>query len=316
MNEEPQLRVHAFATNVGAVSGDGMRIAPGFVLRRASIDETVGIKSFIKGFLGTAAEIGPPLPWESLPENDRVRPLPENEYRYFVVDQEEHTDLNGISDLQLASDISDCELHLAFERRAIEGGGVGTAWRNEHVFLEVAQLTLRGTPLIELTEADAAQVSENFVAIRKHDQNVLDLQTRLRDWTELRALPRTSRFHYLGCFTVLESLLTHAPRPDDRYDSITRQVIGKVNLLGNRMANRLPYDTHFGKMAPETVWKKLYAYRSLAAHGTPADFSAGDLAALGSADNALAFVRITAKALLRQALREPGLFRDLKAATI
>jgi hypothetical protein len=114
----------------------------------------------------------------------------------------------------------------------------------------------------------------------------------------------------LGHFAVLEALLTHPPKPTDPYDSITRQVKKKLALLDHRSQPGIDYSS-FAEANRETVWAKMYAYRSTLAHGGAPTFD-GDLQVLGSHDNALKLVKQTAKALIRQALIEPQLLADLR----
>jgi hypothetical protein len=114
----------------------------------------------------------------------------------------------------------------------------------------------------------------------------------------------------LGHFAVLEALLTHPPKPTDPYDSITRQVKKKLALLDRRSQPGIDYSS-FAEANRETVWAKMYAYRSTLAHGGAPTFD-GDLQVLESHDNALKLVKQTAKMVIRQALIEPQLLADLR----
>ena len=58
---------------------------------------------------------------------------------------------------------------------------------------------------------------------------------------ELKDLPRFSPLQILGYFAILESVLTHQPNPDDRYESITRQITQKLALLNRRWHPALDY---------------------------------------------------------------------------
>lgn len=123
-------------------------------------------------------------------------------------------------------------------------------------------------------------------------------------------MPYNSTLRFLGYFAILESLLTHPPKSSDPYDSITRQVKNKINLLNNRWEIKLDY-SNFGEARDGTIWNKMYAYRSSVAHGGNPDFS-GELSILGSHLNALKLVKETVKALIRQVLFEPQLMMDLR----
>jgi hypothetical protein len=81
-------------------------------------------------------------------------------------------------------------------------------------------------------------------------------------------------------------------------------------LLNNRISRPLDY-TAFGGAAADTVWTRLYKYRSLIAHGGQAEI-ARDLALLQSPRQAHDFLRTALKAVARQALAEPRLVADLR----
>ena len=93
-----------------------------------------------------------------------------------------------------------------------------------------------------------------------------------RQLGQLKALPNYSPLRFLGYFAILESLLTHAPKPSDPYSSITRQVQKKLILLDHRWTHKINYGP-FGEAKPEKVWSTMYGYRSLIAHGGQPDFS-------------------------------------------
>jgi hypothetical protein len=137
--------------------------------------------------------------------------------------------------------------------------------------------------------------------------NVENLALQLN---ELKAFPHRSPLRFLGYFAILESLVTHSPQPADPYDSITRQVKKKLALLNSRFRWAIDY-TPFGDVPPETIWNKMYAYRSNVAHGATPQFT-GELAVLKNHETALALIKGTVKAVMRQALLEPELLLALR----
>ena len=113
-------------------------------------------------------------------------------------------------------------------------------------------------------------------------------------------------------FSILESMITHAPDPKDPYDSLTRQVRQKMLLIGRRCLIPVPYDVFDTGASPDTLWTRLYEYRSKIAHGAPTDFS-DKLQCLKNSEAALAFVARATVSVMRQALEEPDLITDLRA---
>jgi hypothetical protein len=165
-------------------------------------------------------------------------------------------------------------------------------------------------PFLDVTPA----VVENIILlsnqIRTCGQSVVNLKYFIAQMLDLDALPHESPLLFLGYFAILESLITHQPRPTDTIDSITRQVKQKVMLLDNRWQPRIDYRP-FGENKPDTIWKIMYSYRSCLAHGAKPDFK-GDLQLLGDPDRALNPLKQTVKGILRQALIEPQLILDLR----
>jgi len=133
---------------------------------------------------------------------------------------------------------------------------------------------------------------------------------RLNDFIKMRMLDRRSNLALLGYFALIESILTHAPKLSDPYDSITRQIKSKMALLHERFEFAPDYRV-FGEVKPDKIWSSLYSYRSKVAHGSQPDFSK-DLKIIKSHETALYFIRSATRALLAQVLKEPKLIRDLQ----
>lgn len=141
----------------------------------------------------------------------------------------------------------------------------------------------------------------------------------LERYVGLGSLPR-SDMKTLGYFGVIESLLSHAPQPNDSADSILRQLKRNLALIENRLAAEEKIGLSLGDGTKITTFiSKLYSYRSDLAHGnnstTSRDWLANKLG--GGAglrgdvciDN---FLRRLVRRVLKQALREPQLITDLK----
>jgi len=131
-------------------------------------------------------------------------------------------------------------------------------------------------------------------------------------YDSLGFLMDNSEFNVIGLFAIIEMLITHNPKLEDRGDSITHQMQAKLPLLIRRFQASINHEDFLGKVDSKKVWSALYAFRSSIAHGGVADFSKGAMHVLGSADLATEFVRTVVKGLLRQLLVEPQLFQDLK----
>lgn len=157
------------------------------------------------------------------------------------------------------------------------------------------------------TEGDG--IRELFARMAAHDSSILDINPFIELLLELKDLPRFSPLQVLGYFAILESVLTHQPNPDDRYESISRQITQKLALLNKRWRPALDY-SGFGGANHEKIWTKMYAYRSAIAHGRKPDFKT-QLAVLKTADTANALVRDAVQKTIRHAYVEPQLMADL-----
>ena len=172
---------------------------------------------------------------------------------------------------------------------------------------------------------DLAEIAE-IVELRRalDDDQFPEIARTIALFIETDDLPEHSTQKFLAYFGIIESLLTHAPKPNDLVDSLTRQLTRNILLLNNRLPDhrKLQLDTFKGAK-PENVIKRLYSYRSAAAHGGD---TADDIAWFQQNRppswleiNPMTlelhlFARSMAKRLLIAAMREPQLVQDLKAA--
>jgi hypothetical protein len=163
---------------------------------------------------------------------------------------------------------------------------------------------------VDVSENDISDIREIHTKLGGHDHRLLELKRTVGQLQQLKTFPHHSPLKFLGYFAILESLLTHAPKPIDPYDSITRQVKKKLGLLNNRFARKIEYSP-FGGARPEKVWTAMYHYRSLLAHGGDPEFTR-DLAVLKSRETALTLIKETVKSTIRHGLLEPQLLADLK----
>lgn len=154
-------------------------------------------------------------------------------------------------------------------------------------------------------------MADYFELIKNSAETKIPAHFALREFYDLNSLPHQSNHHILGCFAVIESLLTHNPNDKEIGDSLTHQLKTKLNLLESRFVRELDFSP-FGKTSKEKVWSTLYKYRSYIAHGNRFDFDK-DFATLKSRDVALGFLREVTKLVIISALKEPKFIEDLKA---
>lgn len=135
----------------------------------------------------------------------------------------------------------------------------------------------------------------------------------------LKRIPESSDLLIVGYLSIIESIITHAPRLTESLDSINHQFRNKMILLSKRFSNPIDLESFFPVSKGETnsakreenIWKKLYHYRSNIAHGTKPDFGK-ELKILKNQQTVRNFLKEVAKQLMVYALEEPQFICDLK----
>ena len=237
--------------------------------------------------------------------------LPRERWRYYVL----RTDDNGRTNIDVGFITMISNLHLDVGSLAF-GTIVMASWNPYTLFHRFQQ------DEVEDVAVGSAYDLQEIAELYKLKLEVIgatgtcgafpELQRGMEMLNSLRILPARSSFHVLGLFAIIEMLITHNPKLEDRGDSITHQMKSKVPLLARRFERPLPYDSYFGTAGTDKIWGALYAYRSAVAHGGELDFKKGVLQLLKSSGHADAFLLLVVKAMLRHSLREPHLYRDIR----
>lgn len=232
------------------------------------------------------------------------RPLTRDRWRYNVIT---FTPNNAhIQEIEEASNLTDVLLNapLLFFN---QGGRGGHAGRIANFF---NNLSFSVKPL-KVSDSEIGEIKVVFEAIRSVEHDYPELRRAMRMFASLGSLPPHSDFHVLGLFMIIEMLITHNPKLEDRGDSITHQMKSKVPLLSRRFSRPLNYHKYFGDSAEDEVWEALYGYRSAIAHGGVPDFKK-KYKVLRDAETAKSFLEEAVRALLRHSLSEPQLYKDLR----
>jgi len=297
---------YAFVINVASIGAEALTLAPGHTLRRATPEEMAVIKKWLEHNPSDWGPFAPCATWEcSWPATSgKIEQLPESEWRYFVIAFRGTN--TTLLDIQTAADLATVEPEIGFEVLAPYGFVVQAPGRYQQAF------AARITPgwFLQITEENANEIAAICVQIQQAAGAPIDSKGVARRVGDLKNLSSRSPFRFLGYFAILESVLTHVPKPTDPYDSITRQIKGKLALLDNRWSPKIDYSP-FSGAAAETVWTKMYAYRSVLAHGGTPDFKR-ELALLRDHAQAYRLIKETVKAVVRQTLIEPQLLSDLR----
>lgn len=295
-------------------------VAEGLQIRRANPKEIETVKNLIL-VIHPLAPLRPTRnPYETVVHCTETKPghmsyatsdMPEHEWRYHVIEFKGTNE--RLLDFVEASSLTRSRLELGPTVLA-------SSWMRGPAFIDGGsalnhlweELRHSDEPFLKLgtSELNDLRLVYKKLSVLKDDR--VGLRKAMKRFMQLDSVPTTSPLRFLGYVSVLESLVTHEPDPKDPYDSLTRQVRQKMLLLGRRATISIPYEVFDGDVNPETLWTKLYDYRSKIAHGAAPDFERR-LHCLKDPATALKFISCATIAVMRQALEEPELVADLRA---
>lgn len=175
------------------------------------------------------------------------------------------------------------------------------------------------TPTIIIDSDWISEFEKNWTAYNKLDEEYSFINHAIDNFNSLKVISSGSDLLIVGYFSIIESLITHPPRLAESLDSINHQLRNKMILLCKRFGRTTDLEEFFpatkaenvSATKEETVWKKLYHYRSNIAHGTKPDFKK-ELSILKDKGTVIKFLRETVKNLIVYALEEPQFINDLK----
>ncbi len=290
-------------------------LAPGCIIDKATDEQLQQIKTTLSGAIGESyiwkhediyeAEASVLLK-EDGGKTWQFEPLGKSDWRYYVVATPDNG--HALHNLHLASNVSNACLEIS-ALTFFNNGGRGTRLGilHNHFFYYDPQ------PARRIDEGELRNIAEIYRDIVGLDDKLYpEIPRAMGMLDSLSFIANNSPFQVIGLFAIIEMLITHNPKLEDRGDSITHQMQAKIPLLSKRFQTPLDYSRFFSIVAEKKVWQGLYGYRSAVAHGGTPDFQSRDLKILKNAQNADAFLREVVKALLKQALKEPQLYQDLR----
>lgn len=288
-------------------------LTPDMQIRMATDEEIVRFKEYLTSRFFNGIPVVEDQFENDIIETDNEKglytllPLERSQWRYYVI--EENGNGDSLLKLDLISNI--CDLPLFCSTLRFQNLGIVT---NPSHLTNIFDFSSRIKPTLDFTHHDLSQLESLFNRYSNlSEQRFKDeIYRALIMFNDLKSLPGRSQFTVIGLFAIIEMMLTHAPQPKLNYDSITHQMRHKIPLMANRFEKPLDYKSYFGETSVKKVWDALYAFRSGIAHGGGADFSSGSLKCLKDSNNATDFLKKVVGLLLRQYIKEPQLFEDLK----
>lgn len=220
-------------------------------------------------------------------------------------------DPDQLDDIQNAFNLSACELELGFGFIRDEHS-TGFVWDMPKLLkmLGCTDECQRIRPKT-LRQSDISDVKSLIEKLRAHDNDIIDLESALSEYEELKLLDTDSRLRFLGYFAILEMLLTHDPKRGNKDKPINKQIAQNIATVESQLGRPLDYKSFFGKRNSGDLWRALYRYRSKIAHGVKPDLELHRT--IVTPARATMFMRNTVKEILRFTLENPAEVKRLKA---
>lgn len=203
------------------------------------------------------------------------------------------------------------EFRFVIHTRGEYGIGEALGWGGQ-MSSPINAMRLSADPIPVITQNTINDLRNAYSQFYENSAAHPELERAVNMFHDIRLVPHNSGLYLLGLFSVLELLLTHNPQDSENADSLNHQLSTKIPLIDRRLPSSIDYSSMPGMTSADRLWKTLYAYRSAIAHGEQPDFSSR-FGVLTSPDVARLLVQQACRKLLRHALKEPVLFRDLKA---
>jgi hypothetical protein len=295
-------------------------LTPSHRIERPTDEQLTGIGTHLAG-LGGAGAFGR-RGYESVLQvtqsaqgsSSQFVPVPREQWRYHVVTHERVSQENR--DIVTALEIGSPSIWCAYYRQTDQAFGRGVldgGWDDPIAAHTHYQSFSFMVPPVVVDQAFVERAERTFTNLRRLDKEQFpEIERALSTVVELRRFVHFfSPIRVLSLFAILEMLLTHQPRLETD-DSITHQLTTKIDFLSPRLIEPLDY-TALGTAPAQKIWKALYAYRSALAHGRQVNFkTAPDLRILGDERRAREFLDDSVRRLIRHALSDPVVFRDIR----
>lgn len=320
---------HTFLLNIADIDAPlPYEIVPGHCFDRATEQQCVEMRHIVGMFTddswmlpGKGFSYQVPSPYESVICDSKYVPLEPRKYRYFVLNYVGNNAtedalrrasllLPNESEIVFGSNVMEASDMLAFGFKREDLVGDGRAGGGNLLELNAFFNRLRGGNrndiFLRITHEALVELRKTFDRLLAHDENIFALRSIINNLNILRDIDPRSRLRFVGYMAIIESLLSHEPDPKDPHESIQKQIKRKMNLLDHRIPGGFGYSSLSTK-APDKIWSELYSIRSAIAHGGEPnpkliEYNAG-----------LLFIKEVAKKVIRYALEEPVLIRDLRA---
>jgi len=303
-----------------------IEIIPNHCFRKAYSQEITEIKKLLDEFdISYPKMIGLPVP-SGIPYDSIVREirrgkscqyervkLPADKWKYWVVAFEGG---NGeIEDLQYCANLIKNDLDFAFQifysEKQQKGQPIGWLSMPTHLREYYSSSKAVNSNAVKVEQEEIRKIGDIYDLYKNLHPEYQYIDHSVKNLNSLKRIQKDSELLIIGYFSIIEALITHAPRLNESLDSISHQIKNKLILLRKRFERKVAYNSYFLDTNDKTIWGLLYRYRSCIAHGGIPDFKK-KFRVLKSKEVVLDFLRENIKCLILFSLKEPELMEDLK----
>ncbi|MBN2180547.1 MAG: hypothetical protein JW715_01440 [Sedimentisphaerales bacterium] len=239
--------------------------------------------------------------------------LPPEKWKYWVIAFEGNN--SKIYDLQSAANLIKNDLQFAFQifylEKKQQGNPAGFIFMPTHLREYYSSHEAINSNAVNIEQDEIMKIGEIYDLYKKLPPKYQYIEHSIKNFDSLKRIPKKTELLTIGYFSIIETLITHAPRLNESLDSISHQIKNKLVLLRKRFERIIEYNSYFLNIKEKTLWSLLYSYRSCIAHGGIPDF-VNKFQNLKSKEVVLDFLREIIKCLILYSLREPELMADLK----
>ncbi|MDH3997314.1 MAG: HEPN domain-containing protein [Desulfuromonadales bacterium] len=296
-----------------------VEIIPDHFFRRAKTKETESIRNLLSK--SAYPHFGWSIAYEHTIKEEKTgdrtnyhrEPLTPRMWKYWVIA------FNGnnheIHKLEYAAQLIEHDLdfgfYCLFNEENQQGDWVGNSYLPMHLVERYNCFDEAARNAVKINCDELSSLGAYYRKIKNLPEQFNFIDHSIKNFYELKKIPRRSDLLVVGYFSIVEALITHEPRLNESLDSISHQVRNKIALLKKKFRRDISEDNYFLPGNEGKIWKKLYAYRSCVAHGSIPDFM-GTLQVLKSGEIVNEFLKETIKELLVLAIHEPEFLEDLK----
>src|SRR6266853_559382 len=200
--------------------------------------------------------------------------LPEADWKYLIAAYAGHSRLNILDFFYACSTVEPTLFWIASIGTAgAFGVGATKSYGLDSTGIHARHLGFSPDG-VDVIDATAVQrVRDAYNAIVALDRTAYRGPYRSTELLELFGrLPMLNFLDPLALFMIIEMFLTHNPGDREIGDSLSHQIREKIPFVLSRAGETLDYSVFQAAASPETLWTKLYEYRSAVAHGGNPDF--------------------------------------------